>query len=114
MGGAAVIAAFDMGPQHGNAEHVGAVVAAIGDEDRRPGVACHRASLDQPLVGVHRGAADRNDRGGVLPHPAQKLIGTLGETAATLVAGVAGNVLAGLDVFKLRIGMYPHGKTFSQ
>ena len=101
------------GRSDGHPEHVGAVVAAVGNEDRRPGVARHRTGLDQALVGVDGRAAHGNERRGVLLEAAEELIGELRQAAAARIGAVSGNVLPGAHVgerhVEMRAGSRPVG-----
>ena len=107
------IAPLDMRPEQRYAEHVRPVVAAVRNEDRRPGVSGHRAGLDQALVGIDGRATHRDDRRRVLAQAAEELIGALGEAAAAFVARIARYVLAGIDVgerhVEMRAGSRPVG-----
>mmetsp|Transcript_40381 Transcript_40381/g.91152 ORF Transcript_40381/g.91152 Transcript_40381/m.91152 type:complete len:203 (-) Transcript_40381:888-1496(-) len=53
--------------------HVGAIVAAEGDTVWCPCAARSCGDADEPLVGVHRGVAERAERSGLGEHPTQEV-----------------------------------------
>ena len=63
----------------GNADHVGAIVAAIGHRVRRPGRARRRHRRVDALVGIHRRIGQRAQRLGMRHHPADELIAERGQ-----------------------------------
>ena len=62
-----------------HAQHLRAVVVAVGDVDRRPGRARARVAHLQPLVGVHRRRGDRDVGLGVLHQARDEVVARLGE-----------------------------------
>ena len=69
----------------GDAHHMGAVVAAVGQGVGRPGGAGNRTRRVDALIAVHRRREDGAERIGVVHDAAQEVIGQLGEAHLVLL-----------------------------
>ena len=78
----------------GQAQHLGAVVGAVGDEDRRPGGARggRAGGRGQPLVAVDGRRGDRDVRLGVLEQAGGEVVAELGEAQSLRIAVVGEQV----------------------
>ena len=95
-------------PAPGRHPHrVGAVVRAVGVEDRRPGEARHRPLAHEALVAVHRRREGGAERPAVAQHAADEVVAGLGEaeTAGIVARRTGEQVAAGLGVGERHVEM---------
>ena len=82
------VAAFAAATGHGDADGVGAVVAAVAVEDGRPGEVGHEATADEAFVGIDGGGEGGAEGGAVAEDAGDEVVGGLADAEAARVFGV--------------------------